>query len=107
MDDGLVDKISRFRNGLDDIRATEDDQSFTDTGSAVQQLNGFEPLSPEETALLAGIISQNLIKVSSDIYRIYSKGAVRDGKIIRSVEGVVQRPTEPEGSIVVLSWHEY
>ena len=24
-----------------------------------------------------------------------------------SVEGVVQRPTEPEGSIVVLSWHEY
>ena len=107
MDDGLVDKISRFRNGLDDISGTEDDQSFTDTGSAVQQLNGFEPLSPEETALLAGIISQNLLKVSSDIYRIYSKGAVRDGKIIRSVEGVVQRPTEPEGSIVVLSWHEY
>lgn len=107
MDDGLVDKISRFRNGLDDISGTEDDQSFTDTGSAVQQLNGFEPLSPEETALLSGIISQDLLKVRSDVYRIYSKGAVRDGKIIRSVEGVVQRPTEPEGSIVVLSWHEY
>lgn len=107
MDDGLVDKISRFRNGLDDIRGTEDDQSFTNTGSAVQQLNGFEPLSPEETALLAGIISQNLLKVRSDFYRIYSKGAVRDGKIIRSVEGVVQLPTKPEGSIVVLSWHEY
>ena len=107
MDDGLVDKISRFRNGLDDISGTEDDQSFTEPGSAVQQLNGFEPLSPEETALLAGIISQDLLKVSSDFYRIYSKGAVRDGKIIRSVEGVVQRPTEPEGSIVVLSWYEY
>ena len=107
MDDGLVDKILRFRKGLDGIRGTEDDQLFTDIGGAQQQLNAFEPLTPEETTQLIVVVSQNLLKVTSGYFRIYSRGTVRDGKIIRSVEGVIQRPTEPEGSIVVLSWHEY
>ncbi len=107
MDDGLVDKILRFRKGLDGIRGTEDDQLFTDIGGAQQQLNAFEPLTPEETTQLTAVVSQNLLKVTSGFFRIYSRGTVRDGKIIRTVEGVIQRPTEPEGSIVVLSWHEY
>ncbi|MEE8074171.1 MAG: PilX N-terminal domain-containing pilus assembly protein [Candidatus Binatia bacterium] len=107
MDDGLVDKILRFRKGLDGIRGTEDDQLFTDIGGAQQQLNAFEPLTPEETTQLIAVVSQNLLKVTSGFFRIYSRGTVRDGKIIRSVEGVIQRPIEPEGSIVVLSWHEY
>jgi hypothetical protein len=107
MEDDLVDKIIRFRIGLDGIRGTEDDQIFTAIASAQQQLHSFEPLTPEETAQLTAVVSQNLLKVTSGFFRIYSRGTVRDGKIARSLEGVVQRPTEAEGRFVVLSWHEY
>ncbi len=107
MDDGLVDKILRFRKGLDGIRGTEDDQIFTDIGGAQQQLSAFEPLTPKETSQLTAVVSRNRLKVTSGFFRIYSTGTVRDGKIVRSVEGVIQRPTVPKGSFVVLSWHEY
>ena len=107
MVDSLAEKFLRFRRGPDSILGTEDDQSFTAVGSVQQQLGAFESLSPEEAAQLSAVVSQNLLKVSSVVFRVYSRGTVRDGKIVRSVEGVVQRPTEPEGSTSVLSWHEY
>jgi len=107
MGEGLVNKISRFRRGLDDVRGTKDDQSFTSLGGAEQQLNAFDSLSPQEAAQLTNLITQNRLKVTSSFFRIHSKGTVRDGKIIRSVEGIVQRGTGPSRSLALLSWHEY
>ncbi len=107
MGEGLVNKLLRFRRGLDDILGTEDDQSFTGLGSAGQQLNAFDSLTPQEAAQLTNLITQNRLKVTSGFFKIHSRGAVRDGKITRSVEGTVQRGTGPSSSLALLSWHEY
>ena len=107
MGEGLVNKLLPFRRGLDDILGTEDDQSFTGLGSAGQQLNAFDSLTPQEAAQLTNLITQNRLKVTSGFFKIHSRGAVRDGKITRSVEGTVQRGTGPSSSLALLSWHEY
>lgn len=107
MADGLVNKLLRFRRGLDGMRGTKDDQSFTAIGSAEQQLNAFDPLTPQEAAQLTNLIALNRLKVTSIFFTIHSRGTVRDGKISRSVEGIVQRSTGPSRSLALLSWHEY
>jgi len=108
MGEDLVNKLLRFRKGLDNVRGTEDDQSFASLGGVVQQLNAFvEPLTPKEAAQLTSLISQNRLKVSSSVFRIHSKGAVGDGKIVRSVEGVVEQGKGPSSPFTLLSWHEY
>lgn len=107
MGEGLVNKLLRFRSGRDDIRGTGDDQIFTTLASAGLQLNAFDSLTPQEAAQLTNLIVQNRLKVTSSFFRIYASGRVRDGKIIRSVEGVVQRGTGPSDSLVLLAWHEY
>lgn len=107
MSEGLVAKVLRFRRGFDGIRGTRDDQSFTSLGSAGQQLNAFETLAPLEAAQLTNLITQNRLKVASSFFRIHSRGTVRDGKIGRSVEGVVRRGTGSSRSLTVLSWYEY
>lgn len=107
MGEGLVNKLLRFRRGLDGMRGTKDDQSFTAIGSAEQQLNAFDPLTPQEAAQLTNLIALNRLKVTSSFFTIYSRGTVRDGKISRSVEGIVQRSTGPSRSLALLSWHEY
>ena len=107
MGEGLVNKLLHFRRGFDDILGTEDDQSFTSQGSAEQQLNAFESLTPQEAAQLTNLITQNRLKVTSSVFRVHSRGTVRDGKIIRSVEGIVQRGTGPSSALALLSWHEY
>ncbi len=107
MGERLVNKLLRFRRGLDDVRGTIDDQSFTGIGGAAQQLNAFESLTPEDSAQLTNVITQNRLKIGASFFRIYSKGTVRDGTVIRAVEGIVQRGTGQSSSFSLLSWHEY
>lgn len=104
---GLVTKLLRFRTGLDGIHGTKDDQSFTALGSAQHLLNTFDPLTPEEAAQFTNLITQNRLKVTSAVFRIRSTGAVRDGKITRSVEAIVQRVTDASRAPALLAWHEY
>jgi len=107
MEEDLVNKLFRFRKGLDNVRGTEDDQSFASLGGVVQQLNAFvEPLTPKEAAQLTSLISQNRLKVSSSVFRIHSSGRVRNGKVVRSVEGVVLRGPKKSTPLTLLSWHE-
>ena len=107
MDEDLVNKLLRFRNGLDNVRGTEDDQSFASLGGVVQQLNAFvEPLTPKEAAQLTSLISQNRLKVSSNVFRIHSSGRVRNGKVVRTVEGVVLGGPKKSSPLTLLSWHE-
>jgi len=106
MDEELVNKLLRFRRGLDGEWGTHDDQSFANLGGAVQQLNSFEALTPKETAQLTDLVAQNRLKVSSSVFRIHSRGTVRDGKVIRFVEGVVKRDNGSKGSLSLLAWKE-
>ncbi len=106
MGEDLVSKILRFRRGLDDEWGTHDDQSFAGLGSAEQQLNAFEALTPKEASQLNNLVAQNRLKVTSSVFRIHSRGTVRDGKVIRIVEGVVQRNNGPKASLSLLAWKE-
>lgn len=106
MSAGLVTKVLRFRWGLDGIRATPDDQSFTTLASAGEELNAFETLTPLETAQLSNVITQNRLKVASSFFRIHSRGTVREGRISRAVEGVVRRGAGPSRPAALVSWHE-
>jgi type II secretory pathway component PulK len=106
MSQGLVSKVLRFRWGLDGLRGTRDDQSFTSLASAGQELNSFETLTPLEAAQLTNVISQNRLKVASSFFRIHSRGAVADGKISRAVEAIVRRGAGPSRPAALVSWHE-
>jgi len=106
MDESLIDKIMRFRRGLDDLRGTQDDQEFQSVSGAEQQLNAFEALTPKEAAQLTNLVAQNRVKIFSRIFRIYSKGAARDGKVARTVIAVVERTLGSKGTINLLAWYE-
>ena len=102
----LVDKVLRFRRGSDGILGTDDDQSFAGLGGAEQQLNAFESLTPQEASQLTSLITQNRLKVSSSVFRIHSSGRVRNGKVVRTVEGVVLGGPKKSSPLTLLSWHE-
>ena len=106
MGEELVDKVLRFRRGSDGIRGNDDDQSFAGLGGAEQQLNTFESLTPQEASQLTSLITQNRLKVGSSVFRIRSSGSVRNGKVVRSVEGVVLRGPKKLTPLILLSWHE-
>lgn len=107
MGETLADKIAGFRRGLDAQEGTADDQPFPSVGDAEQLLNKVSPLTPPETSELRTVIAQNLLKVFAQVFRISSKGAVREGKIRVWIEAVVRRDKK-EGKTVftVLAWHE-
>jgi general secretion pathway protein K len=106
MGEELVDKLVRFRKGSDGTQGTEDDQNFAGLGGAEQQLNAFEPLTPQEASQLTNLITQSRLKISSSVFRIRSRGRVRNGKVVRSVEGVVLRGPKKSSPLTLLSWHE-
>ncbi len=107
MDEDLADKILRFRRGADGQAGTEDDQVFAGLGGAEQQLNASESLSPQEAAQITNLVSQNRLKVNSSVFRIRSQGSLREGKVRRTVEGVVRRETKGADLLTLLSWREY
>ncbi len=110
MSEGLADKLLRFRRGPDGQSPSGDDQSFTSLGNAEQQLNAFDPLTPQEAAQLTNPISQNLLKLKSEVFRISAQGRIRTGKIVRSVEAIVKRgvkrETGPDIPTALLHWHQ-
>lgn len=102
----LVNKVLRFRRGLDGVPGTQDDQIFVAIGGAEQQLNDYEPLTYKEASQLTNLVSRNKLKVSSRVFRIHSMGEVRDKKVIRFVEGVVKRAPGRADSFSLLAWRE-
>jgi hypothetical protein len=106
MSEGLKDKVLRYRWGPDGIRGTADDLGFTALGGAEQELNAFATLTPLEAAQLTNLITQNRLKVASSFFRIHARGAVRAGRIIRAVEGIVRRGAGPSRPAALVAWHE-
>ncbi len=103
MSEGLAEKILKFRRGLDGLLFSPDDQSFSSIGSAEQQLNSFEPVTQQEAVQFTNLVSQGLLKVKSDIFRISSQGLIRAGRVVRSVESVVKRAIKREAGGPVVS----
>ena len=110
MGEGLAEKLSHFRKGPDGLSFTRDDQIFESLGSVEQQLNASAPLTLQEAAQLTNLISQGLMKVKSEIFRIEAQGMDRTGKIVRSVEAIVRRELKTASGTatptVFLYWHQ-
>lgn len=116
MSEGLARKIVQFRSGPDGLVATADDQRFETLGSAQQRLNAETSLTPQEGADLTNAITRGLLKLTSEVFTVASRGTVREGKIARRVEAVVKRirvpktgrplTTPPTRTTIVLSWRE-
>ncbi len=106
MGEEFADKLGPYRAGPDNLLGTFDDQNFSSLGSAEQQLNTFEALSPQEAAQLTNLVGQNKLKVSSSVFRIQSKGAVGGGKVLRFVEGVLEQSPGPTSAFSLLAWQE-
>jgi type II secretory pathway component PulK len=95
MEDSLVAKVLRFRSGRDNVSGTADDPCITSAGTAAYEVDAVQPLTPQETAQLAGAVTRNLAKVTSSVFRIRARGAADRGQAARSVEGIVWRHRPP------------
>ena len=92
----LPGKIVRYRNGDDGLPGTKDDNIFTDTRAIVVKLKaplasggGLTPA--EELCLNDLITNKQCFKVNSNIFRIASRGEVREGRVKKTIETVVKR----------------
>ncbi len=103
----LPGKIVAFRNGDDEEPGTQDDRVFQDTESIITQLKS--PLA--SGGLDAGeiarindlVINKKIFKVSSNTFRIISRGVAGDGRARKTIEAVVKR-TDKETEM--LDYHE-
>lgn len=74
LDEGLANKILRFRSGKDRTEGTDDDSAFTATNSIVNQLNQVEALSQEESQQLNNLVVTNAVATKSEYFRVESTG---------------------------------
>ncbi|MEA3305922.1 MAG: type II secretion system protein GspK, partial [Candidatus Omnitrophota bacterium] len=103
----LPAKIVNYRNGHDELPGTEDDRVFTDTKTIVVQLSGSLTGGPnllEQKRLNELISDKKCFKVYSNIFRIVSRGEVKNGRIKKMIEAVIKR-TDGEDS-EFLYYHE-
>ena len=81
----LVAKIINYRNGTDELPATEDDKIFTNIEMVAAQVG----MNQFEQAIFNNL--KKYFKFSSNTFRISSKGEVREGRIKKTIEAVVKR----------------
>ena len=85
MDVTLVDIIERYRGGPDGQEMTEDDQVFDATGSIVNDLRNFTGLMEAQEALLAQLISQGLLTVSSGAVSLHVDTFIQQDSALKFV----------------------
>ena len=98
----LRDKIILYRQGLDGIEGSADDNIFDAIMTVKQKLqpNG---LIPEEEAAIDTMINRNLIEVKSNCYRVSLK-AVLEGKYKCEVKAVLSK--NESSPIKIVYWKE-
>jgi len=102
-DESLAKRIVEFRNGGDNTPGTEDDNIF----ETVEDLREIGPLFTEESIILNRLISLNLLKVTTDTFRINSFGILKRGEndLRRKIACVVKRE-KLDQNFEILYWHE-
>jgi general secretion pathway protein K len=98
----LCDRIIKFRQGSDELDATEDDYIF----STPAELMNVGSLFTEESTQINSLISKNMLTVKSDIFRVNSVGLLKNGRGTRSREIVCVLKRQKEKSAKILYWHE-
>ena len=90
----LPSKIVKYRNGDDGLPGTEDDRVFSDIRTIVAELSSSLTggLDPGEVKHLNFLINEKkYFKLSSNTFRIVSRGEVRGGRVKKTIEVVVKR----------------
>ncbi len=100
----LVDKILRFRKGLDDVEGTDDDGVFRDMPHIIDSLDKFESLSNADRFMLNN--AMGLLTVSSRFFRIHVQGESTGGIMSRATVVVERFPNSQGIPPRIVSWKE-
>ena len=102
LSDGLSKRIVEFRQGKDGVSGTEDDNIF----KSPEELRNIDFLFTEESIQINKLLSNNLLTVNSEVFRINSSGIIGDLKRMHKTKIVcvvkIQEKREPQ----ILYWHE-
>ncbi len=102
LSESLCKQIIEFRQGSDGELGTDDDNNFT----SVQGIRNVGPLFTEESIQINRLISNNMLSVKSNVFRVNSMGQlkVNKGLYSRSIVCVLKREKlkDPE----ILYWYE-
>ncbi|MFH1201665.1 MAG: hypothetical protein V1674_02085 [Candidatus Omnitrophota bacterium] len=102
--DGLLNKITVYRQGPDAKEFSQDDNYFTraDSGYIIDTLGSYtEPLTTAQRNIMSFMLANQLIAVKSNIFSIESKGTVNSVSRIKKI--VVSKSQPPQ----LLYWHIY
>lgn len=101
LDPDFAKKIIELRKGDDGQVGTEDDVLLT----ATSQINNIELLTTAESTQFSSLSSKGVLGVSSDIFRINSKGLLKKGENIgQKISCVVKR--EQGKDLEILDWDQ-
>jgi general secretion pathway protein K len=98
----LCEDIIEYRNGGDKIAGTEDDVVF----NTPSELLSIGSLFTEEATQINSLISQGVLTVKSDTFRIISQGQIKNarGALSRRIVCVLKRRYDKDPKIMY--WHE-
>ncbi len=98
----LCERIIKFRQGSDELTGTEDDYIF----KAPVEIMNVGSLFTEEANQINTLISRNMFKVKSDIFRVSSMGILKNERGSRSREIVCVLKRQKDKAPQLLYWHE-
>lgn len=111
MTEALSAKVIRFRNGVDGVSGTKDDQPFVDVNTIEVILKAGLPegLTEEETALIGELGGRRCFITRSNYFRIESNGVIDKSGITKMIVCVVQRDAGvvKEGAKPLVSYREF
>ena len=91
MPEGLAEKITRFRRGMDDEEATADDNIFESIGTISAVLSSAEDLSVEDMNGLDAALAAGILSVRSDNFMGRSIGRIKNSGLLAQVTFVFNR----------------
>ena len=100
----LVEKILRYRRGLDELEGTQDDGVFRDASQIPAILATTEPISNSDRFALNN--ASGLLTVSSRFFRMHIQGASQSGIVTRVVVVAERFPKSQGIPSRIVSWKE-
>jgi len=101
--EALPPKIIAYRNGEDGLPGTEDDKFFTSVDTIVARLSTALTFDEVELNRVSELKEAGYFKIVSSTFRIASRGEVKEGKVKKTIEAVVERG---KGAPQILYYHE-
>ncbi len=102
----LINKIIRFRTGMDGEEGTFDDYYFTARGAITADLNKEMALTSKESAELANLVSANKLDTISSVFTIKSVARFPCKRSVAEVVCIFDRSGLGRGKEAIKYWRE-